>query len=63
MRRQPGACGLPVPLDGDHGDLQHLGDVLFAQTAEEPQFDNSRGARISRRQRRQQRVQIEQLLA
>ena len=63
MRRQPGACGLPVPLDGDHGDLQHLRHVLFAQPAEEPQFDNSRGARVRRRKCGQQRVQIEQLLA
>ena len=34
--REPGARGLPVPLHGDDGHPQHLGDVLLAQAAEEP---------------------------
>ena len=43
--------------------LQHFGDVLFAQAAEEAQLDDARGARIGGGQRRQQRVEVEQLFA
>src|SRR5262245_47163723 len=60
-RREPGARRLPVALDRNDRYLQRFSDVLFAQSAEEPQLHHSSRARVSLFQLRQERVQIEQL--
>jgi Kef-type K+ transport system membrane component KefB len=43
---QPGARGAPITLDGAGRDAQHFGCLLKGESAEEPELDDARAARI-----------------
>ena len=51
-RCEPGTRRFPIPLDRDDGYLQHFGDVLFAQPAEEPQLHHPSRTRVGLCERR-----------
>jgi hypothetical protein len=62
-RREPGPRRLPVALDRNDRHLQDFGDVLFSQAAEESQLDDTGSTGIRGSERRQERVQVEELFA
>src|SRR5687768_67010 len=44
---QPGAREAPAALDCGYRNAEHLGDLAFVQTAEEPQLDDLPGLRMA----------------